>query len=63
MAIIKNEDVICWRNDSGSRPGFSKVGSIACNDCADTDQDTPLTSNDIDEEDIVICDICKRRMQ
>ena len=59
MAIIKNEDVICWLIDSGSR--------IACNDCADvvlgTDQDTPLTSNDIDEEDIVICDICKRRMQ
>lgn len=55
MAIIKAEDIICWRE--------KETGRILCNTCADVDNDIPLTRQDIDDDAVVICDQCGERIQ
>ena len=54
MGIIKLDDVIAWEEN----------GEILCDDCAkDRAEAMPQTSNDIADEDIVICDGCQKRIQ
>ena len=54
MGIIKSDDVIAWED---------KNGRILCSKCEDQEEDKPLTRDDIDEEDYVVCDDCGERIQ
>ena len=52
MGVVKSEDLIAW--EDGSR--------IICAGCGDPGEAKPLTENDFDEGDVVICDGCKERI-
>jgi hypothetical protein len=53
MGIIKEEDVIGWRDGN----------KIICAGCGDPGEGEPLTKNDFEETDIVTCDDCGERIQ
>ena len=50
MGIVKREELIAWAD------GWK----IFCADCSDSGE--PLTEEDFEEDDIVICDFCKERI-
>jgi hypothetical protein len=53
MGILKQDDIIGWEHGS----------NILCSGCYDgTDEDKPLTNDDFNEDDIVICDDCGIRI-
>jgi hypothetical protein len=54
MGIVKAEDVIAWEDQNGG---------ILCFEHGNPDEDAPLTDSDFDEEDIVTCDQCGKRIQ
>lgn len=54
MGIIENENIICWDVD----------GKILCDECfTDDGEAKPLTREEINDESIVICDECGKRIQ
>ncbi len=48
MGIVKEEDLIGWRDGN----------KITCTDCGDPGNAKPLTKDDFEDGDIVICDEC-----
>ena len=54
MGIIKSEDIIAWQEEKGA--------DILCDQCCG-ENDTPLTSYDLEEDDVVVCDRCHERIQ
>ena len=53
MGIVKEEDLIGWDDN----------GKILCIDCGDPSEAMPLTKDNFEETDIVICDDCGQRIQ
>ena len=53
MGIIEIEDLRAW-NDNGK---------IYCVNCGDPGEAEALTEEDFNDDDIVICDECKGRIQ
>jgi len=55
MGIIKNEHINTWRNE---------IDEIFCDKCATNDErEYVLTYHEIDAEEVVICDGCRKRIQ
>ncbi len=48
MRIVKEKDVIAWRD--GNR--------VICTSCGDSGDAIPLTEDDFADDDIVTCDSC-----
>ena len=48
---VDPEKVLAWRD----------VYRVFCPDCGDPDQDEPLTRDDFDEGDLVVCDQCGKK--
>ena len=54
MGIIKLEDIIAWAWADGNK--------IICAGCGDPGEAKPLTKDDFEDGDIVICDQCGERI-
>jgi DNA-directed RNA polymerase subunit RPC12/RpoP len=52
MAVIKSEDVIAWEDGN----------KIICTECGDPGEAIPLTREDFQEDDLVVCDQCRERI-
>jgi hypothetical protein len=52
MPITKKKDFICWLAS----------GKIYCASCGDSEGGKPMTKEDFEEGDIVICDECGLRL-
>jgi hypothetical protein len=54
MGIVKGEDVLGWEVE----------GKLFCVDCKEDDGEMkPLTKDDFDDEDYILCDECGKRIQ
>jgi len=53
MGIIKEKDIIAWRDRH----------KIICPDCGDPGEGEPLTKDDFEETDVATCDDCGERIQ
>ena len=53
MGIVKSEDVIAWEDGN----------KIICEECGDPGEAKPMTEDDFEDTDIVICDKCGGRIQ
>ena len=52
MGVVRSEELFAWKD--GNR--------IFCDACGDPGEANPLTENDFEEGDVVICDGCKERI-
>ena len=55
MGIYKSEDIVAWRDVDGK---------IICTECGgESDEAIPYTEDEFEEGDVVICDVCNKRIQ
>ena len=53
MGLVKNEDLIGWEE-------FGK--KFYCRECGDPGEGGPLTKEDFEEGDVIMCDECDTRI-